>query len=87
MDACRPLILRQIEIIAPEVIVTLGKVPLQGLFQKNMAISRMRGSWLTFEGVKLMPTYHPAYLLRNPSAKRDVWNDMKMVMEELGIPL
>jgi len=85
MDACRPFILRQIEVIRPEVIVTLGKVPLEGLYRKSMAITRMRGTWLEFEGVKLMPTYHPAYLLRNPSAKRDVWNDMKLVMAELGI--
>jgi len=87
MESCRPFILKQIEIIRPEVIVTLGKVPLQGLFRKNMAITRTRGTWLSFEGVKLMPTYHPAYLLRNPSAKRDVWSDMKLVMAELGIPL
>jgi DNA polymerase len=87
MEACRPFILRQIEVIRPEVIVTLGKVPLEGLFRRGMAISRTRGTWLSFEGVKLMPTYHPAYLLRNPAAKRDVWSDMKLVMSELGIPV
>jgi len=87
MDSCRPFILKQIEVIKPEVIVTLGKVPLEGLFRKSMAISRMRGSWLSFENIKLMPTYHPAYLLRNPAAKRDVWSDMKLVMAELGIPV
>lgn len=85
MDACRPFLMRQIEVIRPEVIVTLGKVPLEGLFRKSMAISRVRGTWLEFEGIRLMPTYHPAYLLRNPSAKRDVWSDMKLVMSELGI--
>jgi DNA polymerase len=85
MDACRAFLMRQIEVIRPEVIVTLGKVPLEGLFRKSMAISRVRGTWLEFEGIRLMPTYHPAYLLRNPSAKRDVWSDMKLVMSELGI--
>jgi uracil-DNA glycosylase len=86
MEACRPFVMRQIEIIRPEVIVTLGKVPLQGLFRKSMAITHVRGTWMSFEGIRLMPTYHPAYLLRNPAAKRDVWNDMKLVMAELGIP-
>lgn len=87
MEACRPFLMKQIEIIRPEVIVTLGKVPLEGLFRRAMPITRVRGSWMSFEGIKLMPTYHPAYLLRNPAAKRDVWTDMKLVMAELGIEL
>lgn len=87
MEACRPYVMRQIEIIRPEVIVTLGKVPLQGLFRKSMAITQVRGTWMSFEGTRLMPTYHPAYLLRNPAAKREVWSDMKQVMAELGIPV
>jgi uracil-DNA glycosylase len=86
LDACRPYILRQIEIIKPEVIVTLGKVALKGLFEREFPITRIRGEWMNFQGIKLMPTYHPAYLLRTPTAKKDVWADMKQVMVALGIP-
>lgn len=85
LDACRPYILKQIELIKPRVIVTLGRFPLQSLTQKAYSISSVRGEWLEAEGIKLMPTYHPAYLLRTPAAKKDVWADMKKVMTELGI--
>ena len=85
LDACRPFIRRQVEFIKPKVIVTLGKFGLQSLTEKAYGISSVRGQWLDFEGVRVMPTYHPAYLLRTPSAKIDVWNDMKKVMAELGI--
>ena len=85
LDECRPFIRRQIEIIQPKVIVTLGKFALQSLMQRGYSITGARGSWLEYDGVKVMPTYHPAYLLRNPAAKKDVWADMKKVMAELGI--
>jgi uracil-DNA glycosylase family 4 len=85
LDACRPHIRRQIEIIQPRVIVTLGRFALQSLTEKGYAISSVRGQWLDYNGIKVMPTYHPAYLLRNPAAKKDVWADMKKVMTELGI--
>lgn len=85
MDACRPWLRRQIELIQPRVIVTLGRFALQSTMEQSLAISSARGRWLTLGGVKVMPTYHPAYLLRNPSAKKDVWSDMKRVMAELGI--
>ena len=85
IDACRPYIRRQIEIIQPKVIVTLGRVALQSLTEKGYAISAVRGQWLGYNGIKVMPTYHPAYLLRTPAAKKDVWADMKKVMAELGI--
>jgi len=85
LDACRPFIRRQIDIIKPKVIVTLGRFALQSLLEKGFSITAVRGSWLDFNGIKVMPTYHPAYLLRNPSAKKDVWQDMKKVMTELGI--
>ena len=85
LDACRPYIRRQVEIIQPKVIVTLGKFALQSLTEKSYGITATRGSWLEYNGVKVMPTYHPAYLLRTPSAKKDVWNDMKKVMAELGM--
>jgi len=85
IDACRPYIRRQIEIIQPKVIVTLGRIALQSLTEKGYAISAVRGQWLEYNGIRVMPTYHPAYLLRTPAAKRDVWADMKKVMAELGI--
>src|SRR5229473_2190404 len=82
LDACRPHIRRQIEIIQPRVIVTLGRFALQSLTEKAYAISDVRGKWLDHDGIKVMPTYHPAYLLRTPSAKKEVWADMKNVMVE-----
>jgi DNA polymerase len=85
LDACRPFIKRQIELIQPKVIVTLGKFALQSLTGRSYAISAARGQWNEYDGIKVMPTYHPAYLLRTPSAKKEVWQDMKMVMAELGI--
>jgi DNA polymerase len=85
LDACRPFIRRQIEMIQPKVIVTLGRFALQSLMEKGLSITAARGSWLDYNGVKVMPTYHPAYLLRNPAAKKEVWQDMKKVMTELGI--
>ena len=85
MDACRPYIRRQVEIIQPKVIVTLGRFALQSLTEKAYGITSVRGQWLEYNGVKVMPTYHPAYLLRNPAAKKDVWSDMKQVIAELGM--
>src|SRR5438105_3327904 len=83
LDACRPWIRRQIEIIQPKVIVTLGRFALQSLTEKGYAISSVRGQWLDYNGIRVMPTYHPAYLLRNPAAKKEVWADMKKVIAEL----
>ena len=85
IEQCRPFLQRQVALIQPKVIVTLGKFGLQALTQKAYAISAIRGQWLDYNGIKLMPTYHPAYLLRTPSAKKEVWADMKKVMTELGI--
>ncbi len=87
LDACRPYIRRQVELIQPKVIVALGKFGLQSLTERAYSISSVRGEWLEYNGIKLMPTYHPAYLLRTPGAKKDVWNDMKKVMAELRIPV
>src|SRR4029078_9503331 len=84
LEECRPFIRRQIEIIRPKVIVTLGKFALQSLMQRGYAITGARGQWLEYNGVKVMPTYHPAYLLRNPAAKKDVWADMKKGMTEVS---
>ena len=85
LDECRPYIRRQVDLIQPKVIVTLGRFALQSLTEKAYAVSAVRGQWLEWNGIKVMPTYHPAYLLRNPAAKKDVWTDMKKVMAELGI--
>lgn len=87
LEACRPYIDRQIELVAPSVIVTLGKIAYQSLLASHAPISSVRGSWLDLHGIPLMPTYHPAYLLRNPAAKKQVWTDMKKVMARLGIPV
>ena len=85
LEACRPYIRRQIEMIRPQVIVTLGRFALQSLTERSYSISSVRGQWLEHAGVKVMPTFHPAYLLRTPSAKKEVWADMKKVMAELQI--
>ena len=87
LAACAPWITRQIELIQPRVIVTLGKFAVQSLLGKPVTISSVRGAWQRYHGIKVMPTYHPAYLLRTPSAKREVWSDMKKVMAELGIEI
>lgn len=87
LAACRPWIDRQIELVAPRVIVTLGKFAAQSLIGRGVAISAVRGAWHSYGAIRVMPTYHPAYLLRTPSAKKDVWQDMQKVMAELGIPL
>ncbi len=71
--------------IRPEVIVCLGGVAAQTLLNTNRSISHFRGQWLEFRGARLMATYHPAYLLRNPNAKGDVWKDLQKVMAVLGL--
>lgn len=81
--SCIPFLKRQIAAIKPRVIITLGKVPLQALLERDDAISRLRGTWLDYEGIPLIPTFHPAYLLRTPEAKRLVWEDMKQVLHRL----
>ncbi len=83
--SCLPFLERQIEIVRPRVIVALGKFAAQTLLGSATPITRLRGHWHTYRGVKLMPTLHPAYLLRNPGDKRLVWEDVKQVMAELGM--
>lgn len=82
---CSPFLLRQLEAIRPKVIVCLGSVAAQTLLGTNRSISHYRGEWLDFRGARLMATYHPAYLLRNPGAKGDVWKDLQKVMAALGL--
>ena len=85
VSACTPFLLRQIEAIRPKVIVCLGSVAAQTLLGTNRSISQFRGEWLEFRGVRLIATYHPAYLLRNPNAKGEVWKDLQKVMAVLGL--
>jgi DNA polymerase len=85
--ACQPFLLAQIDAIDPQVIVALGKFAAQTLLQTVTPISKLRGRWSSFRGRRLMPTFHPSYLLRNPSDKKLVWEDIQLVMKELGLPL
>ena len=85
VETCSPFLLRQLDAISPKVIVCLGSVAAQTLLETNRGISHFRGQWLEFRGTKLMATYHPAYLLRNPSAKGEVWKDLQKVMAALGL--
>jgi uracil-DNA glycosylase family 4 len=85
IKTCSPFLMRQLEVVDPKVIVALGACAAQTLLQTTRGISHFRGQWQEFRGRKLMATYHPAYLLRNPPAKADVWKDLQMVMAELGL--
>ena len=87
MDACEPFLRAQIAAVRPKVIVALGKIAAQALLRDTTPISRLRGRWFTYEGVKLMPTFHPAYLLRSPDEKKKAWEDLQLVMKELGKPV
>jgi DNA polymerase len=86
---CEPFLKKQLAAIRPRMIVALGKFAAQCLLRSDAPISKLRGAWKQYEGIPLMPTYHPAFLLRTPSAKREVWADLQEVMRELdrlGIP-
>ena len=83
---CSPFLFRQIELISPEVLVTLGKFAAHALLSTDVPITRLRGQWQDFRGIPVMPTFHPAYLLRNPAEKKTVWQDIKLVMARLGLP-
>lgn len=84
---CSPYLLRQLDAIEPKVLVCLGAVAAQTLLATNRGISQFRGEWIDWHGRRLMATYHPAYLLRNPAAKGEVWKDLQKVMAELGLQL
>jgi DNA polymerase len=85
--ACQPFLEAQIRAIRPRVLVGLGKFGAQWLLKSAEPISRVRGRVGSYDGIAVMPTYHPAYLLRNPAAKKDVWEDMKQVLSLLGRPV
>jgi DNA polymerase len=85
MNACMPFLTEQLSLIEPQVIVALGKTAVQGLFGTAEGITRIRGRWRLYQGrIAVMPTFHPAYLLRNPAAKREVWTDLQLVLKHLG---
>jgi len=85
--SCEPFLFRQIETVRPRVIVGLGTFAVQALLKVKTPISRLRGNWHELRGIRMMPTFHPAYLLRNPADKRLVWQDIQLVMKELGMQI
>ena len=89
MQTCLPYLHEQIDLIRPRVLVAMGATAVEGLLGRTIGITRLRGQWRTYRGIPLMPTYHPAYLLRNqaPGEKRRVWEDMLQVMQKLGLPI
>ena len=84
IQSCEPFLLKQIQLIRPRVIVGLGKFAVQTLLKSKVTITRLRGTWHDYHGIRLMPTLHPAYLLRNPGDKKLVWEDIKKVLQELS---
>jgi len=82
IEACEPYLIAQLEIIKPKVICALGTFAAQTLLKTNQPISKLRGRFHTYQGIRLMPTYHPAFLLRNPKSKRYVWEDVQKVRAE-----
>ncbi len=84
IEACEPFLKAQIAAVRPRVIVALGRFAVQTLLRDTTPVSRLRGKWREYQGVKLMPTFHPAYLLRNPAEKRKAWEDLQRVMKEFG---
>jgi DNA polymerase len=81
---CRPFLWREIAVIRPKVIVVLGNTALHNLLDTKVGITKVRGKFQDYYGVKVMPTFHPAYLLRDPNKKRETWEDMKMVRDYLN---
>jgi DNA polymerase len=85
LESCEPFLKGQLASVKPEVIVTLGKFAAQALLRDQTPISRLRGQWREYEGIPVMPTFHPAYLLRSPQEKAKVWDDLQQVMKRLGL--
>ena len=82
--ACKPFLKREIAVVRPKVIVVLGATAAQNLLETKVPIGKLRGHFHDYLGVKVMPTFHPAYLLRDPHKKREVWEDMKIVRDFLN---
>jgi uracil-DNA glycosylase family 4 len=85
LSSCEPFLKGQLAAVKPEAIVTLGKFAAQALLRDETPISRLRGTWREYEGIPVMPTFHPAYLLRSPQEKGKVWDDLQKVMKKLGL--
>jgi uracil-DNA glycosylase family 4 len=85
IEMCLPFLETQLSLIQPEIICAIGRISAQSLVREDFKITRERGQWQSFRGIPLMPTYHPAYLLRYPQAKKDVWDDMQQIMKKLGL--
>jgi DNA polymerase len=81
--SCEPFLKKQIDLVRPEIIIALGKFAVQTLLQSKVPITKLRGHWHSYHGIKLMPTFHPAYLLRNQGDKKLVWEDIKKVIKEM----
>lgn len=84
-DTCSPFLMRQIEVVQPKVIVALGAVAAKNLLAVNDSMANLRGRWYDFKGARLLVTYHPAFLLRDPRQKKEAWKDLQMVMKYLGL--
>ncbi|OGW33171.1 MAG: hypothetical protein A2X58_09815 [Nitrospirae bacterium GWC2_56_14] len=84
IEACEPFLIKQLQAIRPQVIVALGNVAVKTLLKTKAGITSLRGTWQTYQGIPLMPTFHPAYLLRTPGDKKLVWEDIKKVMAEMN---
>lgn len=88
MQICMPYLLRQIDIIKPEIICALGSTAVKGLFgDMTITIGKVRGKFIDWNGIKVMPTFHPSYLLRSPGEKVKVWSDLQLILKELGMPV
>jgi DNA polymerase len=87
LEECLPYLKAQIKQIQPKVIVALGNTAIHGLLNKKLHIGRIRGEWHNYEGIALLPTYHPTYLIKSPSNKGDAWTDLKSVLTKLGKPI
>jgi len=85
IEMCLPFLEAQLSFIQPEIICAIGRISAQSLVREDFKITRERGQWESFRGIPLMPTYHPAYLLRYPQAKKAVWEDMQQIMKKLGL--
>ena len=85
IEMCLPFLEAQLSLIQPEIICAIGRISAQSLVREDFKITRERGQWQSFRGIPLMPTYHPAYLLRYPQAKKAVWEDMQKIMKKLGL--
>jgi len=87
IESCEPYLIRQVMLIQPKVICALGTFAAQMILRTDAKISNLRGNFHSYHGIKVMPTYHPAYLLRNPGGKRQVWEDIQKVMAELNLSI